>query len=95
MSEKQNQSRRTFLKTAAAAGAALTAEALLPQVHAAGSDTIQVGLVGCGGRGTGACHDVLRAAENVKIVALGDVFSGQVQGARGTLQGIVKRDKDV
>jgi len=86
MAEKLEQSRRTFLKTAAAAGAVLTAEALLPQVHAAGSDTIKVGLVGCGGRGTGACGNVLHSAKNVQIVALGDVFGEHVKGCRGTLQ---------
>jgi predicted dehydrogenase len=85
MADKQEQSRRTFLKTAAAAGAVLTAEALLPQVHAAGSDMIKVGLVGCGGRGTEACNNVLHAAKGVQIVALGDVFSGHVKYTRGKL----------
>jgi predicted dehydrogenase len=93
MSEKLEQSRRSFLKTAAVAGAALTAEALMPQVHAAGSDTIQVGLVGCGGRGTGACENVLHAAKGVKIVALGDVFSGHVKGCRNALERIVKAEE--
>jgi predicted dehydrogenase len=93
MSEKLEQSRRTFLKTAAVAGAALTAEALLPQVHAAGSDMIKVGLVGCGGRGTEACNNVLHAAKGVKIVALGDVFSGHVKGARKHLTELAGRDE--
>ena len=46
--------RRDFMKTAGKA-AAVTALAgqTLPFVHAAGSDTIQIALVGCGGRGTG------------------------------------------
>jgi len=79
------QSRRTFLKTAAVAGAALTAEALAPAVYAAGSDTIKVGLVGCGGRGTDACNNVLHAAKGVKIVAVGDVFSNHVKGSRSRL----------
>ncbi len=84
-SSDSGQSRRTFLKTAAAAGAVLSAGALASQVHAAGSDTIKVGLVGCGGRGTGACENVLHAAKNVKIVALGDVFSSHVKGTRARL----------
>jgi predicted dehydrogenase len=87
------QSRRSFLKTAAAAGAVLTTEALLPQVHAAGSDTIKVGLVGCGGRGTGACGNVLHSTQNVKIVAIGDVFNGHVKGCRGTLERIARTDE--
>jgi predicted dehydrogenase len=87
------QSRRTFLKAAAAAGAALTASAVVPQVYAAGDDTIKVGLVGCGGRGTDACGNVLHAAKNVKIVALGDVFSSHVKGARSRLQNQAKEDE--
>jgi len=78
------QSRRDFLKTSGvAAGAALTT-ALLPSggAHAAGSDTIKVGLIGCGGRGTGAATDVLRAAKNVHIVALGDAFSDRLSSCR-------------
>jgi predicted dehydrogenase len=47
-----------------------------------------VGLVGCGGRGTGACDNILHAAPNVKIVALGDVFASHVQGARHRLTGL-------
>src|ERR671939_322658 len=75
------QSRRDFLKTTAAAGAALTTT-LLPAggVHAAGSDLIRVGLIGCGGRGTGAAENVLRAARGVAVVALGDVFKDNGRG---------------
>ena len=48
-------SRRGFLKGSTVAGAAvLSGDLLVPMVHAAGSGTIKVGLVGCGGRGTGA-----------------------------------------
>jgi predicted dehydrogenase len=78
--------RRTFLKTtAAAAGTALAAQAVLPQVHAAGSDLIKVGLIGCGGRGTGAAQDVLQAAKGVQLVAIGDAFSNRVKGCRQRL----------
>src|SRR5262249_16999779 len=80
-----DQSRRTFLKTTAAAGALVTAEALAPALYAAGSERIKVGLVGCGGRGTGACDNVLRSAKNVEIVAIGDVFSQQVARCRNHL----------
>jgi hypothetical protein len=46
-------SRRDFLRTGATVAGALSTTAI-PAVHAAGSDTIKVGLVGCGGRGTQA-----------------------------------------
>jgi predicted dehydrogenase len=92
MSEQQN--RRDFLKTTsvAAAGAALSTLALTPPVHAADSDTIKVGIIGCGGRGSGAAEDVLRAAPNVQIVALGDVFKFRVDGLRNRLQRFVAND---
>jgi myo-inositol 2-dehydrogenase / D-chiro-inositol 1-dehydrogenase len=88
-----DQSRRTFLKTAAVAGAALTVEALSPALYAAGSDMIKVGLVGCGGRGTGAAENVLNAAKGVKIVAIGDVFASHMKGCRGTLERLAKEEK--
>jgi myo-inositol 2-dehydrogenase / D-chiro-inositol 1-dehydrogenase len=75
--------RREFL----AAGAASVAAATLPSaVHAAGSDVIKVGLIGCGGRGTGAANDCLTAGkEGVKLVAVGDVFPSKAQSAAKTL----------
>jgi predicted dehydrogenase len=75
-------SRRDFLKTAAvtAAGAAV-----LPSVHAAGSDVLKVGLVGCGGRGSGAASQAAGAGEGIKIVAMADLFKDQLQASRGRL----------
>lgn len=70
-------SRREFLaaSSAAVAGATLAA---LPSVHAAGTDVLRVGLVGCGGRGSGAICQALSADPNLKLTALGDVFADQV-----------------
>ncbi len=76
--------RRDFLKAAAAGPAAL---ASLPAVHAAGGDLIRVGLVGCGGRGTGAAAQALRADKNVKLVALADAFEDRLQQSLTTLRG--------
>ncbi len=73
-------SRRDFLKvSAAAAGAALTSGLIVPHVHAAGGDTLKVGLIGCGGRGTGAAGQALRADRNVKLVALADAFPDRLE----------------
>jgi predicted dehydrogenase len=84
-------SRRRFLgTTAAVAGASLALPALAPQVHAAGNDTLRIGLVGCGGRGTGAALNALRADPNVKLYALGDTFRDQTDKALKQL-----RDEDV
>ncbi len=90
MSEQSNRpssaTRRDFLKTTAvAAGTAAVTQLSLSAVHAAGSDQIKVGIVGCGGRGSGAGEDVLRSAKGVTIHALGDVFQFQVDGTRNRL----------
>jgi predicted dehydrogenase len=89
-------SRRDFLKTTAIAGTALAANlTLLSNVHAAEKDTIRVGLVGCGGRGSGAADDVLRAAPNVEVVAIGDVFKFRVDALRKQLLETAKSDETV
>src|SRR5262249_59746438 len=77
----------------AAAGTALaTNVSLLSNVHAAGGDTIKVGVIGCGGRGSGAAHDVMRAAPNVQIVAIGDVFKFRVDHLRQDLLNLAKNE---
>ena len=75
-------SRRDFLTTAAAAGT-LSA---LSNVHAAGSDLLRVGLIGCGNRGTGAAAQALCAESNVKLVAMADVFADRLQKSLEILQ---------
>jgi predicted dehydrogenase len=77
--------RRDFLKASAATAAGLVL-ATAPAVHAAGSDTLRVGLVGCGGRGTGAASQALNADPNVKLVALGDAFRDRLENSLATLR---------
>jgi predicted dehydrogenase len=79
--------RRDFLKTAAITGALAT----VPHVHATGGDTIRVGLIGCGQRGTGAASQALRADKNVQLVAMGDAFEDRLHESLTTLQ----KDKEV
>jgi predicted dehydrogenase len=51
----------------------------IPSVYAAGESTIQVALVGCGGRGTGAAGDALRAkGVNAKLVAMADAYQDRL-----------------
>src|SRR4051812_4686503 len=66
-------SRRDFLKTSGllAAGTAAASMALPRMAHAAGDDTLKIGLIGCGGRGTGAAAQALRADKNSKLIAMG------------------------
>jgi len=80
--ERTRVSRRGFLKTAAGAAAATATFNILHSAYAANADAIRVGLIGCGGRGTGAAQDCLKSAENVKLVALADLFKDRLDGAR-------------
>ena len=79
---------------AAAGGIALNA--VLPAgAYAQGSDEIRVGVVGCGGRGSGAAHNVLNSARNVTIHAVADAFESQAKGLQARLKGIAKDDPKV
>jgi predicted dehydrogenase len=70
-------------KTAAAA-AVLSAERA---AHAAGSDEIQIALIGCGGRGTGAAANALATKSGpVKLVAMADVFEDRLNGSYDTIK---------
>jgi predicted dehydrogenase len=81
--ETTKTTRRGFLATGAAAAAAT----IIPTaVHASADETIKVGLVGCGGRGSGACGNALRADKNVKIVAAGDAFPEKLDYLRSQLK---------
>ena len=74
-------SRRDFIKqTGSLAAASALAGVALPRVHAAGSDLIQVALIGCGGRGTGAADNALSTARQgpIKLVAMAEVFEGKL-----------------
>ena len=76
-------SRRVFLKNTGrlATASALTSVAI-PSVHAAGSDTIQLALIGCGGRGGGAVRDAFGVkGASVKLVAMADVFENRLKGS--------------
>ncbi len=86
---KSESTRRDFIKntTVAAVGTTLTAHIpTLAGAYAAGSDEIRVGLIGCGGRGTGAAGNVLDAAPGVKIVAMGDVFKDRLDESLTSLK---------
>ena len=80
--------RRDFLKTSAAAGAILGAPAILSGnlFAAQNSDTLRVGLVGCGGRGSGAAEQALSADPNVVLTAMGDAFEEKIQPSLNELR---------
>jgi predicted dehydrogenase len=79
-------SRRDFLKGASAATVLLGSGPLGHVAHARGADTIRVGLIGCGGRGTGAAINATNAGTDVRVTALADLFRERLDEARGTLK---------
>ena len=85
--------RRQAIGTGITTAAALSA--LSTGAYAAGDEVIKVGLVGCGGRGTGAADNVLHSAPNVVIHAVGDMFEAQAKSCQNRLQAIGKDDPKV
>jgi len=85
---RTDSSRREFLKTSAAVVGGVVAAGLgaIPAVYPAGSDAIRVGLVGCGGRGTGAATDIVSADPAVRIVAMADAFKDKLESSRSELR---------
>jgi len=65
---------------------ALGAEKGLPNVHPGHSDTVQVVLIGCGGRGTGAAENALQTPGPMKLVAMVDVFEDKLNRSYDSLQ---------
>lgn len=84
----KKRSRRDFLKTSATVvgGAAISSTQMGRGVHAAGSDVIKLGLIGCGERGTGAAMQALNADRGARLIAMADVFSDHLKSSRRRLR---------
>lgn len=91
MKEERLTNRRDFLKTTSTI--AITTAMAAPYVlkGASEGEVLKVGLIGCGGRGTGAAKQALKADKSVILTTLGDVFEEQVKKSLQTL----KQDKEV
>ncbi len=72
-------SRRDFLKASSIAAGALAFPAVLHAQHKA--EKIRIGLVGCGGRGSGAANNALEADPGVQLVAMGDAFPDKLESS--------------
>ena len=88
-------SRRRFLKQSALATAVFGTMPVARGAHAAGSDLLRVGLVGCGGRGTGAAANALKADPNTRLVAMADVFGDKIEGSLARLKARAVEQVDV
>jgi len=80
--------RRDFIRTASAASVATLAASFPGSggLFAAGSDTIRIGIIGAGGRGTGAAIDAVNSSPGVEIIAVYDAFQGRVDKSLQTLR---------
>ena len=79
-------SRRDFAKASALAGFSILAAGAARAQDSA--EVLKVGLIGCGGRGTGAAKNLIDGVDNVKITALADGFEDRVKGCRHELEKI-------
>ena len=87
MTPPAQQNRRQFVTSTAAVATALSlAPAISAGAYAGGSDLLKLGLIGCGGRGTGAASQALHADSGVELVAMADAFDDRLQSARHRLQ---------
>jgi len=84
-------SRRDFIRstTAGTIGISAALHATGARAYATGSDAIRVGVIGCGGRGTGAAHDAAVADPGVNIVAMGDLFRERIDSSRKELAKVI------
>jgi myo-inositol 2-dehydrogenase / D-chiro-inositol 1-dehydrogenase len=78
-------SRRDFVKTSAAVVGSLVAVPYAadasPSAYYSSDDEIKIGLIGCGGRGTGAAVQALSTKQNIKLVAMADAFQDRLESS--------------
>ncbi|MEQ1830235.1 MAG: twin-arginine translocation signal domain-containing protein, partial [Pirellula sp.] len=80
-------SRRSFItKTASVSAMAGASSFLARSAHAAGSDIIKVGLVGCGGRGFGAAKNAMTADAGCRLTAIAEVFYDRMIAGKAELE---------
>ncbi|MGI9626434.1 MAG: Gfo/Idh/MocA family protein, partial [Longimicrobiales bacterium] len=79
--------RRRFMKatTTAMGGLTFVGTPRFARAQPSGSNPIRIGVIGCGGRGTGATVQALSTEQDVQLVAMADVFADRVEGSYETL----------
>lgn len=84
--KKVTLTRRDFLQTAVATTVTATTVTRGLSTGVPDKPALKAGLIGCGGRGRGAAHDLLKSAPNVQITALADVFQDRLDSTRKSLE---------
>jgi predicted dehydrogenase len=84
-----NLTRRDFLKTSAASAGVLALGGLTPHTVLGANDRISFAVIGCGGQGTGHVNSLVKRsdADNIKVLAVSDVYQRRLTRAKGICQG--------
>jgi len=90
--KKQGITRRDFLATGAAAATAISGFPFVKSARAQNVKPLKIGVIGCGGRGTGAAANALTADPNIHLVAMADLVPDQIEKSLNTLR---TKDKDL
>lgn len=88
-------SRRKFIAGTAAATAAASALPIESYAQVGGSDEIKVGMIGCGGRCSGAIVQNLTASDNARLVAVADAFQDKIDGTGPRASGLPVIQKNI
>ncbi|MEM7655941.1 MAG: Gfo/Idh/MocA family oxidoreductase, partial [Bacteroidota bacterium] len=84
--KKSHINRRNFVKSSTVAMGGLMAMPVGAGAYASGSDVIKIGLIGCGGRGTGAAVQALKTDQNLQLVAMADAFRDRLDSSLSNLK---------
>lgn len=86
--ETDGITRRDFVKRSSVAAAGVSAGLMASgnYAYAGGTDTIRIGLVGCGGRGTGAANDCVQSSDGVELIAMADLFQDRMEESKEQLK---------
>jgi len=84
MSEQKQVTRRSAVAKAAGAAAFMIVKPEL--VRGTGKEKLRAGIIGCGGRGTAAVHNLLSGNKNVELVAMGDLFEDHLEKSLARLR---------
>ncbi|MEE9373910.1 MAG: Gfo/Idh/MocA family oxidoreductase [Saprospiraceae bacterium] len=89
--------RRDFVKKTGAAAIiapfAINSLTASPFKNKMNVDTLRIGLIGCGGRGTGAALQAIKADDNVVLVAMADIFQDRLDKAYKALQDTMSEEE--
>jgi len=89
-------SRRKFVKNSSLLAGSLMAAPLLSRANyfSGADEVIKIALIGCGGRGTGACVQALKTKQNVRLIAMADVFRDKLDASLKNIHEALEDNKD-